>query len=144
MQGQVKSRRRLRVLVVDDDARVRGALRHLLDDVTDLECLAVESDQALRLVTWGSTVPDVAVVDMPSASEGDTLLIEGLAGLLPVVVVSMSGRARGAAAAAGAAGFVEKDGDVAALVDAVRAAACEGARRLARASGQGQNDTRDE
>lgn len=120
--GQMTGRQRLRVLVVDDDARVRGALRRLLEDVTEFECLAVDSDQASRLVTWSSTVPDVAVVDLPSTPGAGTVLVERLASLLPVVVLSMSGVTRVAALAAGAFRFVEKDGDVGALVAAIRSA----------------------
>lgn len=136
MQGQVRGPQPLRVLVVDDDARVRDALRHLLDDVSEFECLAVDSEQALRLVTWGSPVSDIAVVDLPSTSCASTPLVERLAQLLPVVVVSMSGTTRVAALAAGASCFVEKDGDVAALVAAIRCAADAGPPCLAPGPGR--------
>ena len=135
---------RIRVLVVDDDVRVRNALRHLLDDATGLQCLAVDSGQAMRLVIWGSTVTDVAVVDMPSASSTRSALVERLAGLMPVVVVSMSGSTRIAALAAGALHFVEKDGDAAALVSAIRSAVGEGPELLARRAGPRQNVALDE
>lgn len=137
MPGQVKGPQRPRVLVVDDDARVRGALRHLLDDVTEFECLAVDSEQAVRLVTWGPTVSDIAVVDLPSASCAGTALVARLASLLPVVVVSMSGATRGAALAAGAFRFVEKDGDVAALVAAIRSSVSAGPGVLGTGPGPG-------
>lgn len=135
---------RIRVLVVDDDARVRTALRHLLDDATGLQCLAVDSGQAMRLVMWGSTVTDVAVVDMPSVSKASSALVERLAGLMPVVVVSMSGSTRVAALAAGALRFVEKDGDAGALVAAIRSAADERPEFLAPRTGPCQNVALDE
>ncbi len=135
----MKGRQRLRVLVVDDDARVRDALSHLLDEVTGLQCLAVDTGQAMRLVTWWSTVTDVAVVDLPSESSAGSALVERLAGLVPVVVVSMSGSQRVAALAAGAVRFVEKDGDAAALVAAIRSAADDGTGSLSRRSSPRQN-----
>lgn len=134
----------MRVLVVDDDARVRSALRHLLDEVSELQCLAVDTGQAMRLVTWGSDVTDVAVVDMPSASAGGSALVERLAVRMPVVVVSMSGSQRFGALAAGALRFVEKDGDVGALVAAIQSAADEGLGLLAREDGPRQNATVDD
>jgi DNA-binding NtrC family response regulator len=136
----VTAGQRVRVLVVDDDARVRSALRHLLDGATDLQCLAVDSGQAMRLVLWGSPVPDVAVVDMPSASGTSSALVERLAALMPVVVVSMAGSTRVAALAAGALRFVEKDGDAGALVAAIRSAADARPESLARMTGPRQND----
>ena len=136
----MRDRARIRVLVVDDDARVRSALRHLLDDVTELQCLAVDSGQAMRLVTWGSTVTDVAVVDLPAESSSRCALVEQLAGLMPVVVVSMSGSQRAVALAVGAARFVEKDGDAGALVAAVRSAAHGRPRFLSPGAGPRQND----
>ncbi|MBD3782099.1 MAG: response regulator transcription factor [Micrococcales bacterium] len=139
----VKGPRRLRVLVVDDDARVRSALRHLLDDVGELRCLAVDTGQAVRLLTWGSNVSDVAVVDLPSgspaASPAGCALVERLAGLVPVVVVSMSGSRRSDALAAGAHSFVEKDGDGGALLAAIRSAVDAGRRPLAGEDGTRQN-----
>ncbi len=130
---------RVRVLVVDDDVRVRNALRHLLDDVAELQCLAVDSHQAMRLVMWGQVVADVAVVDVPSVSSRTTALVERLADLMPVVVLSMSGSTRDAALAAGAFRFVEKNADVGRLVDVVRLAAAERAGSLAPVTDPGHN-----
>lgn len=116
-----------RALVVDDDARVRAALCALLDDAAGFRCRAVDSQQATRLVMGGSSDvdSDVAVVDMSAAGEpeGQATLVALLAGFVPVVVVSMSRAVRAVAMAAGAAAFVEKDGDATALVAAVRAVA---------------------
>lgn len=130
---------RVRVLVVDDDARVRSALRHLLDESSELQCLAMDSGQAMRLVTWGSMVTDVAVVDLPAESSPRSALVERLAHLIPVVVVSMSSSQRAEALAMGAARFVEKDGDASALVAAIRSAAHE-LPRLSPRAGPRQND----
>lgn len=134
----------MRVLVVDDDARVRDALRHLLDEVTGLQCLAVDTGQAMRLVTWGSTVADVAVVDLPSQPGEGSALVERLADLMPVVVVSMSGSQRVDALAAGAVCFVEKDGDATALVGAIRSAADDRTGSLSRGSSPRQNASSDD
>ncbi len=110
-----------RVLVVDADPRVRAAVRALLDDGEGTEVQAVGRDEATRWQMEASTGIDVAVVDISSPSSQDLTLVERLAGVLPVVAVSMSGSVRGAALAAGASWFIEKDGDVTALVAAIRA-----------------------
>jgi DNA-binding NtrC family response regulator len=127
------------VLVVDDDVRVRNALRHLLDDMGGLQCLAVDGGQAMRLAVWGSTVAHVAVVDVPSAASHSLALVERLAGLMPVVVVSMSASTRAFALGAGALGFVEKNGDAVALVAAIHSAADELAEPMAPRTGPRQN-----
>lgn len=113
----------IRVLVVDDDARVRNALSRLLSDVSGIQGLSVDGDQAMRLVKWGSAVCDVAVVDMPSTSSAASLLVPRLAAVIPVVVVSLSPMVRRAALAAGAGHFVEKGGDPDSLIAAIRAMA---------------------
>lgn len=135
---------RVRALVVEDDARVRSALCHLLDDTAGFQCLAVDSGQAKRLVAWGSAVATVAVVDMSSASSARSALVHRLAGLMPVVVVSMSGTTRAASLAAGAFRFVEKDGDVGALVAAVQSAVDEHEKCMAAKPGARQNDAEGE
>ncbi len=137
----------VRVLVVDDDARVRQALRHLLDDLPGFECLAVDSGQAMRLATWGSAVTDVAVIDLPATSGGTAelirRLIERLTDLMPVLVLSMSGSSRVAALEAGATRFFEKDGDSRALVAAIRTAVSQHPEALAPRVGLRKNVARE-
>jgi DNA-binding NtrC family response regulator len=127
------------VLVVDDDVRVRNALRHLLDDIGGLQCLAVDSGQAMRLAVWGATVAHVALVDVPSAASDLFALVERLAELMPVVVVSMAASTCALALGAGALGFVEKNGDAGALVAAILWAADELAEPMAPRTGPRQN-----
>jgi DNA-binding NtrC family response regulator len=116
---------RVRVLVVDDDVRVRSAL---------VETFAIESDLVVigEAATAGTAItlakgadPCVAVVDtlLPDATTG-LALVRHLAERpgWAVVAMSVGGGLRPAALAAGAAAFVEKDGDIDALLHAVRTA----------------------
>jgi DNA-binding NarL/FixJ family response regulator len=113
--------RPLRLLVVDDDPRVRRALQGALSDVDGLELLAVcGSASELRARGTGRR-PDVVLLDvhLPDAGTGLALLGELARAAVPVVAMSAAGGARRAALAAGAAAFVEKDGATDALVAAL-------------------------
>ena len=116
------------MLVVDDDARVRAALRSLLDEDVGLCCRVVDDAQALGLLLGGAARVDaeVAVVDLSAGTSIQLRLVALLARALPVVVVSMSGAVRPLAMAAGATAFVEKDGDACALLAVVQHLACLG------------------
>ena len=112
----------VRVLVVDDDARVRAALTGLLDQVTGLAVLALDAGQTARFAALsGRRLADVAVVDVPR--DDPAHLVRQLSPLVPVVAVGLSGASRRAALDAGARAFLEKDGAVGPLVAAIRAAA---------------------
>ncbi|MFN8167704.1 MAG: response regulator [Candidatus Nanopelagicales bacterium] len=115
--------RRVTVLVVDDDARVRAAALRMLDELPDVDVAAVDTEQALRLSSLTVLGTDVAVVDLPGPGNRGHLLIGRLAPAVAVVAVSLDTAQREAAARAGARAFVEKDGDDRALVEAIRAAA---------------------
>ncbi|MGZ4616444.1 MAG: response regulator [Actinomycetes bacterium] len=119
----VNGTRLLTVLIVDDDSRVRAALVRMLDEVGDVRPIAVDSVQALRLATLITLDADVAVVDVPAPGTPGEVLVGQLAPAVPVVAMSLNGSMRRRAARAGAALFVEKDGDAGALVDAIRTAA---------------------
>jgi DNA-binding NarL/FixJ family response regulator len=99
------------VLIVEDDPRVRIALRRFLSASDDVEVVgeAGSSDSALGLVP--GLAPTVALVDMhlPTSTEGLGLLY-ALADLgVPVVAMSMHDSVRGSALAAGADQFLTKD-----------------------------------
>lgn len=102
----------LRVLVLDDDPRVRGGLRRLLETTPGVTVVPLGADADVALVDVD--LPDRAAV---------AARIRALAGGVPVVALSLDGAARAAALAAGAAAFVEKDGASNALLTALRAAA---------------------
>jgi DNA-binding NarL/FixJ family response regulator len=129
VQGTVAGDRgkaaKLRVLVVDDDARVRRALRSLIDCSADLTVVgeAGTARSARRLDL--ELCPDVVVLDLllPQAPDGMGVLRELRGRERPVVAISRMGELGPEAMVAGAHAFLEKDGrDVDDLLDMIRAA----------------------
>jgi DNA-binding NarL/FixJ family response regulator len=102
----------LRVLVLDDDPRVRAGLCRLLEATPDLVVVPLGTHADVALVDVD--LPDRAAV---------TARVRALAGGVPVVALSLDGAARDAALASGARAFVEKDGAPEALLTALHAAA---------------------
>ena len=119
----VSGSRGISVLIVDDDPRVRAALMRMLDELVDVHAAAVDSEQAMRLSSLTAIDTDVAVVDVAGPMSRGEEVIRRLVPAVPVVAVSLSSTARPIAMRAGAARFLEKDGDAGALVEAIRAAA---------------------
>lgn len=121
-----KTERPVRVLVVDDDARVRGAIGQTIALETDLVMVAEAADATRALALAEGANPSVALVDvlLPDDSAG-LALVARLAQRPGCAVVAMSVRSsfHVAALAAGAVAFVEKCGDIDAVLDALRAAA---------------------
>jgi DNA-binding NtrC family response regulator len=112
-----------RVLVIDDDARVRTALDDLLASTDDLTPAVSMATAAGALAAAEQDGPfDVALVDirLPDPATG-LALVEQLAACLPVVAVSVSGTHRTAALAAGAVAFLDKDGRPDTLLAVLRA-----------------------
>jgi DNA-binding NarL/FixJ family response regulator len=112
-----------RVLVIDDDARVRAALADLLASTTDLSSAVPAATAAEARATAEDDGPfDLALVDirLPDPATG-LALVRQLAAGLPVVAVSVSGAHRTSALAAGATAFLDKDGRPDALLAALRA-----------------------
>jgi DNA-binding NarL/FixJ family response regulator len=116
------------LLIVDDDARVRAAVGRTIMLETDLVLVAEARDAPGALAMAAASDPAVALVDVLLPDEESGLdLIRGLARSPRCAVVAMSvhGAVRGAALAAGAVAFVEKD-DVDALLTQIRSAAPRG------------------
>lgn len=111
------------VLVVDDDPRVRVSLQHLLDQADDMHVVAVEPDQAMRLIAIYRAPADVALIDIPGANGTGLELVERIATTTVVVAMGLRTSAAQEARAAGAFAFVEKDGDADDILAAIRAAA---------------------
>jgi DNA-binding NarL/FixJ family response regulator len=123
--GDPSKEPRLRVLIVDDDARVRRALRGLIECAPDLtvvgEAGSTRSAKRLDLELH----PDVVVLDLllPQAPDGMQVLRELRGRDLPVVAISHMGQLGPEAMATGAHAFLEKNGrDVDDLLDMIRAA----------------------
>ncbi len=120
--------RPIRLLVVDDDARVRAAIGRTIMLEPDLVLVAAARDATSALAMAAASDPAVALLDVLLPDEASGLnLIRGLARNPRCAVVAMSvrGAVRTAALAAGAVAFVEKD-DVDALLTQVRSAAVRG------------------
>ena len=116
----------VRVLLADDDARVRAAVAQTLALEADLVLVAVAADAADALDLAESTDPAVALVDVRLADDTAGLaLVTALGRRLGCAVVAMSvrGDLRRAALAAGAVAFAEKADGIDAILAAIRAAA---------------------
>ena len=118
---------RIRVMIVDDHAIVRRGLRGLLEIVDDMEVVgeAADGEHAVRLAA--SCAPDVVLMDlvMP-VKDGITAIAEIKAGQPAVEVVALTSFIEEervvSALEAGAAGYLLKDADERAVIEAVRAA----------------------
>jgi DNA-binding NarL/FixJ family response regulator len=123
--GDPRKAPRLKVLIVDDDARVRRALRGLIECASDLTVVgeAGSASGAGRLdLELG---PDVVVLDLllPQASDGMQVLRELRGRGRPVVAISRMGELGPQAMVEGAHAFLEKHGrDVDDLLEMIRAA----------------------
>jgi DNA-binding NarL/FixJ family response regulator len=116
---------KLRVLIVDDDARVRRALRSLIECSPDLTVVgeAGSTPSAARLDL--ELLPDVVVLDLllPQAPEGMRVLRELRDRGRPVVAISYMSELGPQAVVAGAHAFLEKHGrDVDDLLHMIRSA----------------------
>jgi DNA-binding NarL/FixJ family response regulator len=116
---------RIQVLIADDDARVRTALRAFLSALPDFEVIGEAASAAAALQLAREHRPTVALVDvlLPDARDGlDLLRTLTVDFRIPVVAISIEGGMRSSALAAGAYRFLDKDGSPELLVDALLAA----------------------
>jgi DNA-binding NarL/FixJ family response regulator len=117
--------RSVRVLIVEDDARVRLALRRFLSESDGFEVVGDAADAASGLELARERGPSVALVDILLPRAGDGLdLLRSLTGELgiPAVAMSIHGGMRGRALAAGAYRFLDKDSAPEQLLAALRSA----------------------
>lgn len=116
----------IRVLLVEDDARVREGLAQTITLGADLVVVAEAADAVTALALAERTDPSVALVDLLLTDSTTGLaLVRSLAQRPGCAVVAMSVRSdlRTAAGAAGSVAFFEKSSDIDALLNALRAAA---------------------
>ena len=112
----------IRVLVVDDDARVRRALHDLIEASGGMQVVATAGDLSEALAADERTSPAVALVDvlLPDRADGiDVVRALTLRGR-PVIATSVSASVRSDALAAGALRFVEKSPDDQRLLSVLR------------------------
>lgn len=112
----------IRVLVVDDDARVRRALHDLIHATGGMRVVATAGDVSEALAVDERTSPAVALVDvlLPDRADGIELVRTLTRRGRPVVATSVSASVRNEALAAGALRFVEKSPDDQRLLSVLR------------------------
>lgn len=118
--------RKLSILIADDDARVRHALRALIEAQPDL-IVAAEASSSFEVRECDERLaPSVILLDLVLASEGDGLeLLQLLAGTRKrcVVAISVHSGLFEAALKAGARVFVDKGASPDRILEALRLAA---------------------
>ena len=124
----------IRVLLVDDQAVVRRALRGRFHLEPDLEVVGEASTGSEALALAQALAPDVVLMDieMPEMDGIQaTTVLRRVAPQSAVVILSIYDDAliRGRAQAAGAVAFVEKRGATDALIAAIRLAAAQAGNR---------------
>ena len=112
----------IRVLVVDDDARVRRALHDLIQASGGMEVVATAGDLGAALAADERVLPAVALVDvlLPDRADGIEVVRSLTRRGRPVVATSVSASVRKDALAAGAFCFVEKSPDDQRLLSVLR------------------------
>ncbi|WP_084773691.1 response regulator [Nonomuraea candida] len=114
----------IRVLIADDHPVVRQGLRTFLDLQDDITVVGEAADGAQAVELVGELSPDVLLLDLKMPVLDGLGTLERLSGVATriVVLTSVSDPSDvGPAMRAGAAGFLYKDVDPPALVQAVRA-----------------------
>jgi len=115
----------IRVLIAEDDSRVRSALRTLLAASPGIDVVGDAGTAATALEMARQRGPTVAVVDVCLPDPQDGLgLLRAITGELhiPALAISIHGGFRGSALAAGAYRFVDKDSPPELIVAALWAA----------------------
>ena len=110
------------VLVVDDDAQVRQAIRWALEDEGLAVVTAADGREALGLA--GERVPDLVVLDITLPElNGDAVarhLRSGRAHPMPILLITADGQAPPKARRVGAYAFLRKPFRIEDLLEAVR------------------------
>jgi DNA-binding NarL/FixJ family response regulator len=119
--------RRVRVVVVDDDRRVRQSLCGLMALRDGIDVVGTAADGEAALAVCGAADPDTVLLDLklPEATDGFGLLEELRRRWPAIRIVAMSVQVslRSAAIAAGAVAFIPKGGQPEAIGDALISAA---------------------
>lgn len=114
----------IRVLIADDDHRVRTALSALLTSFADIDVVGISATTDGALTLARQHRPTVALIDilLPEAPDGLALLRALTDQLgIPAVAMSIDGGLKTSALAAGAKCFLDKDGRADQFIAALRA-----------------------
>lgn len=111
---------RIRVLIADDDARVRQALRALLEPEADLTLVGEAGTADETLAQARALQPGVILLDLLLPDRGTVLTLLPTLAAWPVVAISVRGGLRDVALRAGAVAFVEKGAAPEAMLAAIR------------------------
>lgn len=114
----------IRVLIADDDHRVRTALSALLTSFADFAIVGTSATTDSALTLARQHRPTVALIDilLPQAPDGLALLRALTDELgIPAIAMSIDGALKKSALAAGAKCFFDKDSGADQLVAALRA-----------------------
>jgi DNA-binding NarL/FixJ family response regulator len=117
-------RNAVRVLIADDDARVRQALRALIESDPSI-VVAGEACSTREVLEFDQTLhPSVILLDLilPNPEDGLSVLRRLAEIRRPVVAISLRSSLRDAALAAGACAFVEKGSSPDVLLSALHEA----------------------
>jgi CheY-like chemotaxis protein len=108
--GQRNAEARLRVLIVDDDARIRRGLRELIDASDDVRVVGQTASRRSALTLDLELQPDTAVVDLllPHAHDGLAVLEEPAARGRATIAISIRPDLAPLARTAGARIFLAK------------------------------------
>jgi DNA-binding NarL/FixJ family response regulator len=131
--GQTDEVLMIRVLLVDDQAVVRRALRGRFHLEPDLEVVGEASTGSEALTLAQTLTPDVVLMDIQMPDMDGIQATAAMLRAVPktrVVILSVldDAQTRGRAQAAGAVAFVEKRGATDALLSAIRQAAGQAGR----------------
>jgi DNA-binding NarL/FixJ family response regulator len=111
----------IRVLIADDHPVVRQGLRTFLGAQPDLEVVGEAADGVQAVELAGELKPDVVLLDLKMPGLDGLGALAGLGAVKVIVLTSMTERGQVLPAVrAGAAGYLYKDVDPQALVQAIR------------------------
>jgi DNA-binding NarL/FixJ family response regulator len=131
MNAAKDTRKKVRVALVEDNAKLRRSLTTLLNATPDLDCVEVCADAEQALKVLPDVAPDIVLMDIHLPGMNGIECVARLAEVLPTVRIVMltafeSSEEVFSSLAAGARGYVLKSTPPAQLLESVREVAAGG------------------